>query len=55
MPDITMCASNDCPLRKSCYRNMESGTKPGRRQSFFFHNPNTEDVCDYFWPKVGKS
>lgn len=56
MPDITMCRSDDCPHRKSCYRNPESGTKPSEsRQSWFLASPNTEGVCDYFWPKVVQS
>lgn len=52
MPDITMCASTDCPHRKNCYRNPEGGTKPSEwRQSWFCDAPNTEGVCDYFWPR----
>ena len=28
MPDISMCMSSTCPLKDSCYRNPDSGTKP---------------------------
>lgn len=55
MPDITMCASETCNHRKTCYRNQESGTKPGQRQSWFLVDPNTEGVCDYYWPVVVQS
>lgn len=35
MPDITMCASSECPLAQRCYRSPESGTEPSEfRQSW---------------------
>jgi len=34
MPDITMCVSGFCPLKRGCYRHEASGTKSaGRVQS----------------------
>ena len=50
MPDITMCQSEDCPVRNRCYRNQASGTKPVYYQSWFMvepkHGPNG---CLHFW------
>jgi hypothetical protein len=49
MPDITMCASETCPVRAQCRRNPISGTKPSEfRQSWFANIP--EEPCDYYWP-----
>ncbi len=31
MPDISMCPSQDCPVRGDCYRNEASGTVPNDR------------------------
>jgi hypothetical protein len=46
MPDITMCASNDCPRKLKCYRHE---AKPGRWQSMAgFYNP--DERCDFFIP-----
>lgn len=28
MPDITMCANDDCPHAETCHRNPASGTEP---------------------------
>ena len=59
MPDITMCPSLDCPLRKSCYRNEASGTVANEyRQSFFVEPPavvrdeTNVPRCDYYWNTV---
>lgn len=44
MPDISMCASVECPSRKSCYRHAESGTKPTEwRQSYMAFKPRKGD------------
>ena len=32
--DITMCTTNDCPLRQSCKKHEEGGAKPTKYQSF---------------------
>ena len=53
MPDITMCGSDSCPYRETCYRNEESGTKPSEfRQSFFMNPPYDKETgeCEYYWP-----
>lgn len=56
MPDISMCPSQDCPVRGGCYRNEASGTVPNdRRQSyigFTWRQPLGllgEVECDGFW------
>ncbi len=33
MPDITMCATRDCPIASTCRRSAASGTEPAARQS----------------------
>jgi hypothetical protein len=42
MPDITMCSSENCPMRGSCYR---SRAKPNKLQSWtnfeYFCNENS--------------
>ena len=53
MPDISMCDSMTCPLRKTCHRNNASGTKPGLGQSWLAINPGTCDYetseCYFYW------
>ena len=52
MPDITMCHSKTCNVRKECYRNPESGTKPSEhRQSWFLSVGKEDEDCIYYWPK----
>lgn len=56
MPDITMCASETCKVRETCYRNPASGTKPSEFvQSWFWVEPGDDDQCGHFWPRVGRS
>lgn len=51
MPDISMCPSITCHLRKSCYRNEASGTRPGLMQSYFVTmEPDKDGKCDRHWP-----
>lgn len=50
MPDITMCSSQVCVLRKDCYRNGASGTVPSERQSMFAGLTKHGADCDYYWP-----
>lgn len=49
MPDITMCAGKDCPLKDKCYRFT---AKPNPYwQSYFMKTPydkNKKD-CEHFW------
>jgi hypothetical protein len=53
MPDIAMCATENCPLAKDCYRSPESKTMPWERQSwikFEFHAYNGKTYCAAFCP-----
>lgn len=53
MPDITMCQSETCNVRATCYRNEASGTKPTEyRQSWFMEPPGEDDTCPYYWPRM---
>lgn len=47
MTDITMCSSENCPIRKDCYRHE---AKPDRLQSYsnFGYTCNVDNgFCDY--------
>jgi MinD superfamily P-loop ATPase len=48
MPDVSMCLSTSCPKRKRCYRNPQSGTVAGQRQSYFMTPPYTDEGCEYY-------
>lgn len=49
MPDITMCANDDCPLSEGCYRNPFSGTNPNPlRQSWSRFTADEDGECDHF-------
>ncbi len=54
MPDISMCANDVCPMRKSCRRNPDSGTEPHARQSWmmfrFVMDLDGELICGDYWP-----
>jgi hypothetical protein len=48
MPDITMCPSDSCSIRKQCLRNPASGTNPGdMRQSWFTKPPGNDQTCGF--------
>lgn len=49
MPDISMCANQNCPKRNECYRY--TATPNPLRQSYgdFLPKPG-DDQCEYFWP-----
>lgn len=50
MPDICMCPSTNCAVRKTCYRNQESGTKPDEYwQSYFVTSPGQGEDCSHYW------
>jgi hypothetical protein len=64
MPDISMCADDECPSRAECYRHKESGTKPHLPwQAFTDYQRKPEDErCAEFQPvlhtkprRVGKA
>lgn len=49
MPDISMCATEDCPLSDKCYRKQ---AKPDEYQSyskFEWIITHTGPDCGYFW------
>ena len=55
MPDITMCAEDDCPRRHKCYRYMAKPNTPW--QSYF--NATRKGIidyehCEYFIPMPNK-
>jgi hypothetical protein len=50
-PDIAMCADPTCPSRRTCYRHGESGTVPGKWQSYgLFRRRPREKRCRDYWP-----
>ena len=55
MPDITMCISQTCPLRSSCYRSEASGTKPTPGwQTYSLWTPRVEGEsveCEGYWKR----
>lgn len=55
MPDITMCKSEDCPLKKKCYRHEAKPSKFWQSYSDFTDGLNEEKTeCEYFmkiWEK----
>lgn len=48
MPDISMCRSNTCPIKDSCYRF--TAVPSTFRQSYadFKYNEETKN-CNYYW------
>jgi hypothetical protein len=51
MPDICMCPSVVCPVRATCRRSTDSGTRPwGWRQAWFARPVNYPGPCDDYWP-----
>lgn len=52
MPDISMCADDDCPSRAECYRHKASGTVPSEPwQTFMDWKRKPDDArCAAFWP-----
>jgi len=52
MPDISMCADDECPSRAECYRSKASGTVPSEHQQAFtdFQRPPANQQCSQFWP-----
>lgn len=49
MPDISMCANEECPKRNECYR-FTATPSPYRQSYAVFNVPNDSDRCDNFWP-----
>lgn len=48
MPDISMCANSECPMKKDCYRNPASGTKPSLMQSWSAFAPDKDGNCENY-------
>lgn len=48
MPDITMCAGDNCPKKDTCYRSM--AVPNPYRQAYFMYAPFDHDQvnCEYF-------
>lgn len=47
MPDISMCANKECPLKKTCYRY--NATPSEFRQSYAkFEYDKDTNSCDYY-------
>jgi len=50
MPDISMCRSERCPIKKKCYRY--TATPSDFRQSYSNFSPDASpemEGCSYFW------
>lgn len=48
MPDITMCKSENCPAKQTCYRFL--ATPSEYRQSYLYPTPNIDNgKCDEYW------
>jgi hypothetical protein len=54
MPDISMCADDECPARHKCRRHKASGTVPSEYQQAFtdFQRQPKDQRCPQFWPNV---
>lgn len=51
MPDISMCANKDCPLKENCYRFT---AKPSEYQSYVeFQIDDESGECSGFWDNFG--
>jgi hypothetical protein len=49
MPDISMCAAENCPVAARCYRHAASGTKPDEfLQSYSGFEPEKGEACRGF-------
>lgn len=49
MADITMCLSETCPKKHTCYRYTAS-PNPFRQAYNNFYVPITPELCGWFWP-----
>jgi len=48
MPDISMCSSNTCPLKDSCYR-FTATPSPFRQSYADFKYDEQTGKCDHYW------
>lgn len=49
MPDITMCVTNDCPKRESCYRYRAIPTGYNSQSYAAFEEACNKNNYEYFW------
>jgi hypothetical protein len=47
MPDISMCLSQTCPLRATCYRFLAT---PDHYQTYASFKPDEGGNCSHYWP-----
>lgn len=47
MPDMTLCANEDCPLKEGCYRYMALDTDPWQSYYYGPYNSKTGKCEDY--------
>lgn len=47
MPDISMCANAECPVKAECYRYRAWPNGP--YQTYYLGLPTTENGCSEFW------
>ena len=48
MPDISMCSSNTCPLKESCYRFTATPSQFWQSYADFKYNEVTKE-CNHYW------
>jgi len=48
MPDISMCSSNTCPLKESCYRFTATPNHHWQSYASFSYDEETKD-CKHYW------
>ena len=48
MPDISMCNSNTCPLKDTCYRFTATPSPFRQAYADFKYNEETKN-CEYYW------
>jgi hypothetical protein len=47
MPDISMCANEECSLSWNCWR---FNAPPSYRQAYGDFKPDEQGNCKYYWP-----
>ena len=54
MPDITMCAGTNCPLKEKCYRYLAKANE--YHQSYFTEIPYDKEKkeCEFYWKTKNK-
>jgi len=59
MPDISMCANEECPLKKGCYRYTATPNPYRQAYGSFKFNParvkmdqDPHAICEHFWYNI---